>query len=243
MPELLTEVADSESSPVTVTSRRAKELRGQVRKHGVSSLSPEELEEWRVVERWSAKLAANPAWQQVKAALNDQQQHRAFVKADRIIRQLPRHEQALYERLTPADFLALHASAKTQGRPVARSRESRPGRRRRTRSSRASRDGPEPEPEPPPLARRCAHCGDPIIGRRADAQYCDDSCKTLACRKRRETRLAADPALERRYEAARELAADIWRDGRVGEHARRDELLELLEAVVWPRSPRLLEAA
>ena len=32
----------------------------------------------------------------------------------------------------------------------------------------------------------CEYCGGPIRGRRGDSKYCSDSCKTLACRKRKQ---------------------------------------------------------
>jgi hypothetical protein len=212
----LTDVADGEQP--SVKFGRAGELTRRVRAHGVSSLSPEELKEWRQVEKVSAQLAANPAAKRALKALNDQLP--ALVKADRIIRRLPRHERARYLRWTPAQFLAFHDLAKRQVHPVARSRESRPG--RRSRSARASRDGPD-EPEPPPprggLPRTCGFCGASLEGRRPNVQFCSDSHRVRAC----QLRSAERHARELRAEAARALLS-------AGEISPFDAL----DLVCWP---------
>jgi hypothetical protein len=104
-------------------------------------------------------------YQRAIRAMNEQ--HPAFVKADRIQRHLSPRDQARFQGMTPADFLSLHDAGKS--RPVARSRESRPG--RRSRSAQASRDGPD-EPEPPRGGRVCAYCGASLDGRRPNVRNC-----------------------------------------------------------------------
>jgi hypothetical protein len=115
-----------------------------------------------------------------------------------------------------------------QSHPVARARESRPG--RRTRSSRASRDGPD-EPEPPlgGPTRSCGLCGASLEGRRSNVRYCSDSHKVRACQLRSDERRAREVRLTAALEIVGELGLD--------------ERPLLLAAVVWPVDGRLLQVA
>jgi hypothetical protein len=210
--------------PIAVTNRQASELQRKVRKHSIDSLTPQEREAFRVVERRAAQLATNPAYQKVVKALR--RQLPAYQKAERILSQLPPRERARYDDWTPADFLRVHG-ARPSRRPttVARARP--------TRGSRANRQrAPGREPggdEPPPLARACGFCGASLEGRRRNVRYCSDSHRVRACQLRRDERRA----LVTRYLAALEIVPELG----------REERLDLLAAVVWPSDSRLRAAA
>jgi hypothetical protein len=219
--EQLTDVTDVEQPSVTVTNGRASKLYRKVREHGVSSLSPEELAEWQQVELVLARQAANPAYQRQIAAVN--RQYPAYVKAERILKHLSPHERDRFMRWTPSDILRFFAASRKT--PAGRSKASRPG--RRSRSSTASRDGPD-EPPPPLGGRNCGFCGTSLEGRRPNVKYCTPSHRARACQLRSEERRA----LKIRLTAALEIVNELG----------REERYDLLAAVVWPRG-RLLEMA
>lgn len=86
-----------------------------------------------------------------------------------------------------------------------------PSRERRSSGSRrnGTRARPDDGPEPP-LAPTCGRCGRPIIGRRADARWCSDSCKSQSCRSRRKPPAARLPD---QWEAAEAALVELVRRG------------------------------
>jgi hypothetical protein len=66
------------------------------------------------------------------------------------------------------------------------------------------------------LTPRCGYCGSPMIGQRADSQYCTRTCKQKARAKRRRRDARVD-----RYRTAYPDAADTW-DGPGHDYAQGD---------------------
>jgi hypothetical protein len=106
---------------------------------------------------------------------------------------------------------------------------SRP-RERQAGRARSTRAGPDDDPH---LERRCEACGASLAGKRRHAKTCSDRCRVALHRRFRPSR-----ALLKRYDAALAELRASWRpELPVG------ELLELLDAVVFPQDARLRAAA
>ena len=85
--------------------------------------------------------------------------------------------------------------------------------------------------------RSCEFCTGPIVGRRSDARFCDDTCRRRAREAQERARMAVDPEFaERRAQWARE-SARRWHarhpDKAREKNARRDRSALRESAAAW----------
>jgi hypothetical protein len=122
------------------------------------------------------------------------------------------------------------------------SREAGPRRSGGAHSSRGSPDDDPSKSEPQP--RHCRYCGDPLVGRRRQAKWCNESHRLRAYRLRRREQAAVETPVQNRTRvvAAPEPASavDLGLKRRHLAAIRMlpaldpDERVSMLAAVVWP---------